>query len=117
MLKKGTVVPFMVVLVISLSILGLAQGAAKEARVEGRIVHSDKDKSMFSVRVGEVTGEKTVYYDASTKWVSQYHGDKKANTIDPNEVKDGDYVICVGKYDDKGELHAATISKRLSHPK
>jgi hypothetical protein len=117
MLKKGAVLSFMVVLVFSLSIPGLAQGAAKEVRVEGRIVHSDKDKSMFAVRVGEVVGEKTVHYDVSTKWVSQYHGDKKVNTIDASEVKDGDYVICVGKNDDKGEFQATTISKRLSHPK
>ncbi len=57
----------------------------------------------------------TVHYDASTKWVSQYHADKKVNTIDPSEVKDGDQVICLGSYDDKKDFHAATISKRLSH--
>jgi hypothetical protein len=120
MFKKGAVVLFMVVLVFSLSIPGLAQSATKkekEARVEGRIAHSDKDKSMFAVRVGVGNAERTVHYDASTKWVSQYHGDKKVNTIDASEVKDGDYVICVGKDDDKGEFHATMISKRLSHPK
>jgi len=38
------------------------------------------------------------------------------NTIDASEVKDGDYVICFGSYDDKGVLHATTCSKRLHHP-
>ncbi len=117
MLKKVAVVLFLVALVFSVSVPGFAQGGAKESRVEGRIVHSDKDKSTFAVRVGEEVGEKTVHYDASTKWVSQYHGEKKANTIDASEVKDGDYVICLGSNDDKGEFHATTISKRLSHPK
>jgi hypothetical protein len=116
MLKKVAAVLFMVALVFSVSVPGFAQGATKESRVEGRIVRSDKDKSTFTVRVGEVTGEKTVHYDASTKWVSQFHGQKKPNTIDPSEVKDGDYVICLGKNNDKGEFHATTVSKRLSHP-
>jgi hypothetical protein len=116
MLKKVAVGLFMVALVFSVSVPGFAQGAAKEARVEGRIVRSSKDKSTLTVRMGQPNAEKTVYYDASTKWVSQYHGEKKMNTIDASEVKDGDYVICLGSYDDKGEFHATTISKRLSHP-
>jgi hypothetical protein len=115
MLKKGVALLSAVVLVFSLSTLGFAQGAAKEARVEGRIAYSDKDKSMFVVRTGQSGAQRTVHYDASTKWVSQYHGDKKENTIDPSEVKDGDYVICLGSYDDKKEFHAIKISKRLSH--
>ena len=114
---KGVALLSAVVLVFSLSTLGFAQGVAKEARVEGRVAYSDKDKSMLAVRVGQSVAQTIVYYDASTKWVSQYHGDKKVNTIDPSEVKDGDYVICVGSYDDKKEFHATTISQRLSHPK
>jgi hypothetical protein len=106
---------FVVVLIFTLSAPKFAQGAAKEARVEGRIVRSNKDKSTITVRIGGPSAEKTVHYDASTNWTSQFRGDKKVNTIDASEVKDGDYVICVGAEDDKGEFHAATISKRLSH--
>ena len=116
MLKKTAVVLFMFSLVFSLSVLGFAQGAEKQARAEGRIVRSSKDKSTLTVRTGDVA-EKIVHYDAATKWTSQFHGDKKANTIEATDVKDGDYVICVGTNDDKGEFHATTISKRLSHPK
>ncbi|HEV2728720.1 MAG TPA: hypothetical protein VGV15_01700, partial [Terriglobales bacterium] len=87
MLKKVAGVLFIAALVVSVAGPGFAQGAAKQARVEGRILHSDKDKSMFSVRIG-ASGEKTVHYDASTKWTSQFHGDKKVNTIDASEVKD-----------------------------
>ena len=115
MLKKVAAVLFMVVLVFSVSAPGFAQGAAKQVRVEGKVVRSNKDKSTLTVRVRDTDTEKTVNYDASTTWTGQYHGDKKVNTIDASEVKDGDQVICLGSNDDKGEFHAATISKRLSH--
>jgi len=115
MSKKVAAVLFMVVLVFSVSLPGFAQGGAKEARVEGRVVRSNKDKSTLTVRVEATNAEKTVVYDASTKWTSQYHGEKKVNAIDASQVKDGDYVICVGSYADNGEFHATTVSKRLSH--
>ncbi len=115
MLQKVTALLFMVVFVFSVSTLGGAQATAKGTRVEGQVVRSDKDKSTLAVRVRDVEAEKTVHFDASTKWTSQYHGDKKVNAIDASQVKDGDQVICLGSYDDKGEFHANTISKRLSH--
>lgn len=113
MLKKEAALWSASVLVLCLLTLGFAQGAAKEARVEGRIAFSDKDKSVLAVR-GE-HAQTNVHYDASTQWVSQYHGDKKVNTIDASQIKDGDYVICIGSYDDKKEFHATKVSKRLSH--
>ena len=115
MLKKVAAVLFMFVLVVSVSAPGFAQGAAKKSRVEGKVVRSNKDKSTLTVRVRDTDTEKIVNYDASTKWVSQLHGEKKVNAIDASQVKDGDQVICLGSTDDKGEFHAATISKRLSH--
>ena len=113
MLKKVAAVLFMVGLVFAVSSAAFPEDA--KARVEGKVVRSNPEKSTLTVRVRETDSERTVYYDASTKWVSQYHADKKVNTIDPNEVKDGDQVICLGSYDDKKDFHAATISKRLSH--
>lgn len=113
MLKKATFGLFVAAVVFSLSMAGLGQGGAKKERVEGKIVRSNKDKSTLTV-AGQM-GNKTVHYEASTTWESQYHGDKKVNTIDASQVKDGDYVICVGSNDDKGEFHATKISKRLSH--
>jgi|SRR5215470_18220587 len=98
-----------------MSASGFAQGNTKQARVEGPVVRSDEDKSTLTVRVRDTESEKTVHYDASTQWVSQYHGDKKVNNIDPSDVKDGDQVICPGSFNEKGDFHAATISKRLSH--
>jgi hypothetical protein len=90
--------------------------AAKEARWEGVIIRSSTDESTLTVRkVGSATLEKTVAYDSSTKWVSQFHGDKKVNEIDSSQVKDGDTVICKGVSEKAGVLHATVISKRLSH--
>ncbi len=112
MVKKIAFALFVTAVVFSLSVAGFAQGA-KEERVEGKVVRSNKDKSTLTV--SGAVGNKTVHYDASTHWESQFHGDKKANAIDASQVKDGDYVICVGSNDDKGEFHATRISKRLSH--
>jgi len=117
MLKRVATLVSAVVLVFSLLTLGFAQGAAKKARVEGWVAYSDKDKSLLAIRP-ETPGahaQTVVYYDASTQWVSQYHAEKKVNTIDASQVKDGDYVICLGSYNDKKEFHATEISKRLSH--
>lgn len=111
MLKKVAAVLFMGAFVVSLSVIGFAE----EGRIEGRIVRSNKDKMTLTIHVHDTNTEKTVYYDASTKWVSQFHNDPKVNTIDASQVKDGDQVICLGTYDDKKEFHASTISKRLSH--
>jgi hypothetical protein len=112
MLKKMGSLLFVVVLVFSLSPPVFAKGD-KQDRVEGHVVRTGK--STLTVRVRDTGTEKTVYYDDSTKWGSQYHGSKKVDAIQPSDVKDGDQVICLGSYDDKGQFHATDISKRLSH--
>jgi hypothetical protein len=116
MLKRVASMLVMAVLVMSVSTLGFAAGT-KKGRVEGRVTLTDKDKSSLTVRQGDAGGEKVVHYEPATKWMSQYHGDKQMNPIEADEVKEGDYVTCVGTYDDKGEFHANVISKRLSHSK
>ena len=87
---------------------------AKEARWEGHIIRSSKDKSTLTVRKAGTSEEKTIQYDSSTKWVSQKHGDKTVNDITADDVKDGDRVICKGTWDKDGVLHATLISKRLT---
>jgi hypothetical protein len=115
MLQKMAVLIFVTGLVFSLPTTGFAQGEKKDARVEGWVVRSSADNSTLIVHVRDTETERTVHYDASTVWTSQYHGEKKANTIDASQVKDHDHVICLGTYDEKGEFHARMISKRLSH--
>jgi len=93
--------------------LALAQTSA---RWEGIVSRSNKQKSTLTVRARSSTSfdEKVIHYDSSTRFTSQEHGDKKINDIDANQVKDGDRVICLGFYNEKGEFQAAAISKRLS---
>jgi len=120
MLKKQLGLLFALALIFPLAQAVLAQESApakaKEGRWEGRIERSSKDQSSLTVRKEGGTLERTVVYDSSTKWVSQYHADKKVNDIDASQVKDGDYVICKGTIGKDGKLHATLISKRLSHP-
>ncbi|MGD0791960.1 MAG: hypothetical protein ABR920_09340 [Terriglobales bacterium] len=88
--------------------------AAKQARWEGVVTRSNKDKSTLTVRSRDTNVEKTVIYDSSTQWTSQEHRSKKVNNIDASQVKDDDRVICLGSWDKDGALHAASISKRLT---
>ena len=118
MVKKLLTLLFVSVLAFSTSAL-LAQSApaqeemAKQDRWEGVVVRISQDKSTLTVENKNV--EKTVAYDSSTKWVSQYHGSKTVDIIDASQVKDSDRVICTGTWDKAGVLHATLISKRLSH--
>lgn len=117
MLKKQLTLLFALVLTFPLATAVFSQDAAKskEARWEGRVERSSKEQSSLTVRKAGGSVERTCVYDSSTKWVSQYHADKKVNDIDAGQVKDGDYVICKGTMDKSGVLHATLISKRLSH--
>jgi hypothetical protein len=94
-----------------------AQGAKKhkEARWEGFVTRSDREKKMLTVREVNSGIERNIAYDDSTQWTSQEHGSKKVNVIDPTQIKDHDRVICLGTYDKKKVLHATLISKRLTH--
>jgi hypothetical protein len=120
MLKKQLTLLFALVLIFPLAAVVFGQQApatSKEARWEGRVERSSKEKSSLTVRKAGSSVEKTCVYDSSTKWVSQYHGDKKVNDIDASQVKDGDYVICKGTSENAGVINATLISKRLSHSK
>ncbi len=87
---------------------------AQSARWEGMVARSNKQKSTLTVRAKASNDEKVIHYDTSTRFTSQEHGSKKINNIDASQVNDGDRVICLGYYDEKGEFRAALISKRLS---
>ena len=120
MLKKQATLLFALVLTLLLTAVFAHQApaqtkAAKEARWEGRVERMDKAGSSLTVRKAGGTLEKTCVYDSSTKWVSQYHADKKVTDIDAGQVKEGDYVICKGAAEKAGEIKATVISKRLSH--
>ena len=113
MVKQRITLSLAAMLVLLPSMLALAQTSA---RWEGIVARSNKQKSTLTVRARSSTNfdEKVIHYDSSTRFTSQEHGDKKVNDIDANQVKDGDRVICLGFYNEKGEFQAASISKRLS---
>jgi len=117
MLKKQLTLLFALVLTFPLAAVFAQQAPdqPKQTHWEGIIVRTNKADSSLSVRKGGSTIEKTVVYDSSTKWVSQYHGAKNVNDIDSSQVKEEDYVICTGTLDKSGAIHATLISKRLSH--
>ena len=137
MLRKVLALLFGFAFVLALSIPGLTQEgstaaganeaasqqtgekkakAAKEVRWEGIVIRSNKDKSTLTVRKIGSKAEKTVHYDSSTLLTSQEHGSKQVNHINADQIQDNDRVICLGTLDDKGDLHATLISKRLSNP-
>ena len=118
MLKKQLTLLFASVLTFPLATAVFSQKAPakpKEARWEGMVQRSNKEQSSLTVRQTSSSAEKACVFDSSTKWVSQYHHDKKINDIDPGQVNDGDYVICKGTSEKGGVIHATLISKRLSH--
>jgi hypothetical protein len=122
MVKKQVTLLFALVLTFPLAAVVFAHQAApaktaktKEARWEGRVIRTSKADSSLTVRKSGGSVEKTCVYDSSTKWVSQYHADKKVNDIDASQVKEEDYVICKGTEEKAGTIHATLISKRLSH--
>jgi hypothetical protein len=118
MLKKQLTLLFGLVLAVPLATAVRAQEApakSKEARWEGTVLTTSKEQSSLTVRQAGSNLQKTCVYNSSTKWVSQYHHDKKINNIDVGQVKEGDYVICRGSAEKGGEIHASLISKRLSH--
>lgn len=121
MVKKQLGLLFVLALIFPMARAVFAQDApakaAKESRWEGRVIRSNKDNSTLTVRGASSNVERTIAYDSSTKWVSQYHADKKVNDITSGDVTDGDFVIAKGEIAKDGVLHATLISKRLSHPK
>jgi hypothetical protein len=117
-MKKQLTLLFALVLTFPLMRAVFAQEApakSKEVRFEGRVERSSKEQSSLTIRQAGGTVEKTCVFDSSTKWVSQYHADKKVNDIDASQVKDGDYIICKGSQGKGSVIHATLISKRLSH--
>jgi len=78
--------------------------AQKAGRWHGRIVRFYAGESAMDVR--KANDVRKVYFDSSTEWTE---GKK---TIDMSQFKEGFDVICLGKYDEKGLLHATRVDLR-----
>jgi hypothetical protein len=68
-----------------------ASGAA--ARWSGAIQRVDKDNLTLTVRKSDGR-TKTVSYTTTTKWTN-----KAGATVDSTTLKEGDRVVCIGKYE------------------
>jgi len=103
-LLLGTALFFTLVMVAG------AQEKKKESldRVQGTIQLIDRGSNTITVRPSGGTAQRQVVYSDSTAITNQ---NKPGGTVD--QLKDGVRVICVGKFNDKGQLVAARIDIRL----
>lgn len=70
-----------------------AAAPAGQARWSGAVSRVDQSNSFLDVR--KKTTEKRVHVTENTKWTKE----KGKEAADPWSVKEGDRVICLGKYD------------------
>src|SRR6202162_936073 len=88
-MKKQLTLLFALVLASPLATAVFAQDSpakSKEMRFEGRVERSSKEESSLTVRQVGGNAQRTCVFDSSTKWVSQYHGDKKVNRSEERRV-------------------------------
>jgi len=81
----------------------------KELRWHGTLVNKSTDGSTLTVSKGGV--QKAIHITSETKWTKTQKG--KVVEADPNDVKEGSDIICLGKANDKGEFEATRIDLRL----
>jgi len=85
-----------------------ASAAQKETKWQGNVVRIYKDESQMDIRGTTPSGQvRKVAYDSSTQWT------KGGKPGQQDEVKEGSFVIVLGKPDDKGVLHATRVDLRL----
>jgi hypothetical protein len=87
-----------------------APAGKKETKWQGNVVRIYKDLSQMDIKGGERNNSEDslkIAYDSSTKWT------KLGKPGQMDEVKEGSFVIVLGKVDDKGVLHASRIDLRL----
>jgi hypothetical protein len=83
----------------------------KEAKWQGTVLRISKDKSTMDIRGGDTPNAadtRTIAFSSSTQWTK---GNKPGG--DMSEIKEGSFIIAVGKVDDKGVLQATRIDLRL----
>ena len=87
-----------------------APAAKKETKWQGHVVRIYKDLSQMDIRGDKAaqTGQlRKVAYGGSTEWT------KGGKPGQQEEVKEGSFVIVLGKLDDNGVLQATRIDLRL----
>jgi hypothetical protein len=87
---------------------GEAKAAKKETKWQGKVVRILKDESTIEIHGGAAPSEaaRKIVYDASTQWT------KLGKPGQQDEVKEGSFVIVLGKVDKDGALHATRVDLR-----
>jgi hypothetical protein len=86
-----------------------APAAKKAMKWQGHVVRIYKDLSQLDIQGGPAPSKqlRKIAYDNSTEWT------KLGKPGQQDEVKEGSFVIVLGKVDEKGVLHATRIDLRL----
>jgi hypothetical protein len=86
-----------------------APTTTKQTKWQGHVIRIDKEHSMMDIRGGQApaNNQRKVAYDTSTEWT------KLGKPAQQDEVKEGSFVILLGKVDKNGVLHATRVDLRL----
>lgn len=99
-MRKIMILLLAVCVFLALGVFAVSQQSAKEDRVSGTIARTNPAKSTLTVKEHKSNIERTVVYNASTKWT------RGKTAVDMKEFKDGSRVICLGKLDEQKVLTA-----------
>ena len=84
----------------------------EKANVQGTVQNMSKDTSTITVRTGTGQVTRQVVYDAKTKFLFGHSDNNKPGAV--AQVKESNYISCVGTYNDKSQLMATECVYRES---
>ena|SRR5215470_8568581 len=84
----------------------------EKANVQGTVQNMSKDTSTITVRVGTGQVTRQVIYDAKTKFLYGHSDNNKPGAV--AQVKEQNYISCVGTFNDKSQLMATECVYRES---
>jgi len=88
------------------------KGAAEKANVQGTVQNMSKETSTITVRTGTGQVTRQVMYDAKTKFLYGHSDNNKPGAV--AQVKESNYISCVGAFNDKSQLMATECVYRES---
>jgi hypothetical protein len=84
----------------------------EKANVQGTVQNMSKDTSTITVRTGTGQVTRQVMYDGKTKFLYGHSDNNKPGAV--AQVKESNYISCVGTYNDKSQLMATECVYRES---
>ena len=89
-----------------------AEKKGEKANVQGTVQNMSKESSTITVRTGTGQVTRQVIYDAKTKFLYGHSDNNKPGAV--AQVKEQNYISCVGTYNDKSQLMATECVYRES---